>query len=270
MPPLPVFDDMASEFIEHLWESGEPKSSANYAVAALHYFRPETKHHLPWSWKLVKVWNQLEVPQRATPLSPELLMSFAGEAFKWRQMELGWLLVVGFTLFLRTGELLNLKAQDIFLHGNQGVIYLAPSKGAKRLFLPLERVEVHEQITFTALRALLKGKQAGDRLWPYSRQRFMGYWHDLVHALDLDGKNFFPYSLRRGGASSAYRAGASLDTLVTRGRWQHIATARIYLDTALQALMAFSLPPATHRRLHRAQAEFRRVSQAGAHGTGLG
>ena len=89
---------MVAEYVEHLWEEGAPKSAANYVVAAIQFYRPECKHHLAWSWKLVKVWNQLEVPQRATPLSPELLMAFAGQVFRWQQFELGWLLVVGFTV----------------------------------------------------------------------------------------------------------------------------------------------------------------------------
>ena len=80
-------------YVEHLWEEGAPKSSANYVVAAIQFYRPESKHHLAWLWKLVKVWNQLEVPQRATPMTPELLMAFAGQAFCWQQFELGWLLV---------------------------------------------------------------------------------------------------------------------------------------------------------------------------------
>ena len=266
LPLLPVFDDMVSEYIEHLWESGSPKSAANYVVAAIQFYRPETKHHLTWSWKLVKVWNQLEVPQRATPLTPELLMAFAGQAFKWQQWELGWLLVVGFTLFLRTGELLQIKAQDVVMGDRAGVLYLPPSKGGKRLFLPLERIEMAEQITFQAFRALLQKKQPGDLLWTGSRQRFMSLWHSLVDALHLQGCNFYPYSLRRGGASSAYRAGSSLDQLVTKGRWQHVTTARVYLDTGLQALATLTLPQAARPKLQRATAYFQSVSQSGTRG----
>ena len=166
LPPLPVFDDMVSEYIEHLWESGAPKSAANYVVAAIQFYRPETKHHLTWSWKLVKVWNQLEVPQRATPLTPELLMAFAGQAFKWQQWELGWLLVVGFTLFLRTGELFTKSKPKMWSWAIEpGCFTCHPLKVAKRLFLPLERIEMAEQITFQAFRALLQKKQPGDLLW---------------------------------------------------------------------------------------------------------
>ena len=38
-----------------LCKSGEPKSYANYTLAAIQHFRPQVKQHLPWSWKLVKV-----------------------------------------------------------------------------------------------------------------------------------------------------------------------------------------------------------------------
>lgn len=70
LPAFEVLDDMVAEFVEALWEQGEPKSQANYTLAAIQHFKPQSKHHLPWSWRLVKVWNSLELPQRATPLSP--------------------------------------------------------------------------------------------------------------------------------------------------------------------------------------------------------
>ena len=35
--------------------------------------------------------------------------------------------------------------------------------------------------------------------------------------------------------------------LVSKGRWQHLHTARIYLDTSLQALAATTLPSAFQR-----------------------
>ena len=165
------------------------------------------------------------------------------------------------SLCLRTGELLQIKAQDVVIGSSAGVLYLPPSKGGKRLLLPLERVEMSERITFKAFNALLRGKQPGDPLWSGTRQQFMSLWHSLVDALKLQNCNFFPYSLRRGGASSAYRAGSSLDQLVTKGRWQHVSTARVYLNTGLQALMTLSLPPAARPQITKATAHFRAVSQ---------
>ena len=266
LPEWTVFDDMVAEYIESLWEDGEPKSLANYTLAAIQFYRPEVKHRLPWSWKLVKVWNKVEVPQRAAPLSPDLLMAFAGQAFRWKNFDLGWLLVIGFTLFLRTGELLNIKAQDVVPRGNSGVLFLPSTKGAKRALIPLERVEICEKSTVQAFRYLLQGRQPGDLLWTESRATFMSLWHSLVSSLKLFNCNFFPYSLRRGGATSAYRAGSSLDQLVTKGRWQHVSTARLYLDTGLQALSTFQLPKEAIPGIRRARETFLSVSQVGTRG----
>eukprot|EP00438_Fugacium_kawagutii_P014155 Skav213268 [mRNA] locus=scaffold2944:31681:35312:+ [translate_table: standard] len=266
LPSFEAFDDMVAEYIESLWDQGEPKSCANYTLAALQFYRPQLKHHLPWSWKLVKVWNTLELPQRATPLSPELLMALSGQALRWHQPTFAWLLVIGFTLFLRTGELLSIQVKDVVITHAGGVLYLPPSKGGKRNLLPLERVEICEKSTIHAFNQLLRNKSPGDYLWDQSRGQFMSLWHSIIDSLKLDGLQYFPYSLRRGGATSAYKAGSSLDQLVSRGRWAHVQTARLYLDTGMQALAAISLPATAHPLLHRATAAYLAANQVGTRG----
>ena len=42
-----IFDEMVGEIIEELWQSGATKSSANYTLAAIQYFRPQTKTRMP-------------------------------------------------------------------------------------------------------------------------------------------------------------------------------------------------------------------------------
>lgn len=193
-------------------------------------------------------------------------MALSGQALRWHQDEFAWLLVVGFTFFLRTGELLQIQAKDVVLTSKGGVLYLPPSKSGKRNFLPLERIEITEQATIRAFTTLLKTKAAGDYLWAASRQNFMTLWHSLIASLKLEGMNYLPYSLRRGGATSAYRAGSSLDQLVSRGRWAHVQTARLYLDTGLQALASITLPAAAQLLLRTATAAFAAANQTGARG----
>eukprot|EP00435_Cladocopium_sp_Y103_P072274 s233_g39.t1 len=245
LPDFEEFDEMVAEFIEMLWETGEPKTQANYTLAAIQHFRPQAKHHLPWSWKLVKVWNQVEMPNRATPMSPEIAIAFAGLAFKWKQPIFGWLVLVGYALFLRTGELLALGPSDVTLAQSRAVVFVRSSKGTKRSFLPLERLEVTESTALQALRALLRLRRGQSTFWPESRRSFLETWHSLVAGLKLPPGFYKPYSLRRGGATSCYKNGATLDELVTKGRWQHLHTARVYLDTGLQALATLQLPTAS-------------------------
>lgn len=90
LPEFDEFDNLVAEYIEFLWENGNPKSEASYALASIQFHRPQTKHRLPWSWKLVKTWHQVELPTRATPLTPNLLLSLAGQCFIWKQVRVGW------------------------------------------------------------------------------------------------------------------------------------------------------------------------------------
>ena len=46
-------DPVLSSYIEFMWEDGEPKSYANYAVASVQFHLPAARRHLPFSWKLV-------------------------------------------------------------------------------------------------------------------------------------------------------------------------------------------------------------------------
>ena len=270
LPEASFFDEMVGEFIEHLWEEGDTKSEASYTLAAIQFFRPQSKGHLQWSWKLAKAWNKIELPTRATPLTPDLLMSLAGQCFRWKQDNMGWLLVLGFSMFLRTGEILNVRRKDVILpkDGSEPILLLEDTKTSKKNFLPLEKLGVDEKICAVALDHLCRHLEPGDRLCQHTNYVFRKLWANLLEYFGLTKLGYMPYSLRRGGATSAYKAGVSLDVLVTKGRWQHVATARLYLDQGLQSLAQVSLPQATLSKLHQARRSFVTVSQQGTRGRG--
>ena len=201
------FDDLAAEYIEFLWETGEPKSYANYTLAAIQYYKPQARQHLPWSWKLCKIWNQVEMPTRATPLTPRVMLAFAGAALQRHQPIFAWLVVVGFALFLRTGEILQLSPRDITLGKDKAVIFVEGSKGSKKKILPLERLEIEEPTALFAVKTLLQLHHSKNAFWSGSRRSFMDTWHSIAAALRLPTGLYKPYSLRRGGATSAYKTG---------------------------------------------------------------
>ena len=97
--------------------------------------------------------------------------------------------------------------------------------------------------------------------------QFRSLFKSLLTALGLENLGYMPYSLRRGGVTSAYRQGIPLmDTLVTQGRWQHLPTARIYIDAGVQAMAQIVVPPRTQARCKAMQQHFVSVSQTGARG----
>eukprot|EP00435_Cladocopium_sp_Y103_P054777 s1675_g18.t1 len=263
-------DEKAAEYVEFLWEDGAPKSAASYALASLQFFQPQTKNHLVWAWKLVKTWNQVELPTRATPFSPEVLLGLVGQAFKWKQYRFGWLLVLGFSGFLRTSELLHLQRKDVVFSdkpaAKEAILLLADTKGTKRNFLPLDKVVLQEKLAIQAVQNLCRGLKPGDTLSQQTVSQFRSLFKSLLEVLNLDKLGYMPYSLRRGGVTSAYRQGMSLDTLVTMGRWQHLPTARLYIDAGLQSLASLSLPSQTLAKCAALRHYFRTVSQDGTRG----
>ena len=101
-------DRWLSEYVEFLWKDGELKSYANYAVASVRHYVPEARRRLGMTWKLVSTWNRTEMPLRALPLTPEMLLSFAGQLLKRGWKEFSYVIVVAFSCFLRTGEMFRL------------------------------------------------------------------------------------------------------------------------------------------------------------------
>ena len=147
---------------------------------------------------------------------------------------MGWLLVLGFAGFLRTAELIHLKKKEVVMGTQAGhqeaVLLLEGTKGTKRNLLPFDKVVIHEKLALQAVQFLCKGLQPGDCLSQMSNYKFRALFKSLVEALGLSDLGYMAYSIRRGGVTSAYRQGVPLDTLVTQGRWQHLPTARLYID----------------------------------------
>ena len=71
-------DDLLSSFIEKLWEDGDTKTMASYALASVQYHRPAIKGHLQQSWKLLSLWTKLEQPMTPNCCWPSRGCYFGG------------------------------------------------------------------------------------------------------------------------------------------------------------------------------------------------
>lgn len=252
------------DFIEFLWSDGEPKSYANYAVASVQYYVPECKRQLTKSWKLVSTWNKIELPARVVPIAAEVLLAIAGLFEKWRWRRLSLMLVVAYSTFLRTGEIFRIRRENVVLGGpNQpAVIFLQDTKTSQRKQILWEKVLVKEPLAIDCLVELCNGWPKPQLLIQESVFQFRKIWKDSVDALHLSQWKILPYSIRRGGATSAYKRGMSFEELMQQGRWSNVSTARIYLDEGLQEMQSFSLTPPTRALLQQALSVFHRCKPA--------
>ena len=183
--------------------------------------------------------------------------SRTGFGLCWRLVEMA-MAAAGF----RTGEMIQLVRKDVILpkhKGQSAIIFLHDTKTAKRNILTSEKVLISEQSGIDCLRALCQRRKSDEKLVDFSPAAFRALWKAVVIHLGLESFNYLPYSLRRGGATSAYAQGMKFDQLLTKGRWKHVSTARIYLDQALQEYTALVPPPAVSRRVRAASRRFAAV-----------
>lgn len=237
------------EFIESLWHEGEPKAFASDTISGLGHFIPGCKRSLVGSWRLHGSWSRAELPDRALPLTPLMTYALAQMAFEHGWQDLCLLILLGFTVFARTGELFQAKAGDFILDKNlkRGVWSLPLTKSGQRAGTK-ESLTLEDGWLLTAIHRYCRHLHPGDCLRQCSPQLMRVRFKQLLKEAKLpDGFAF--YSLRRGGATHAFRRTNNLSWVCMVGRWSHEKTARIYLTDALAQLTEINLSESTRRRL---------------------
>ena len=247
-------DAAASQFFEALWADGCGRAEASYLLASIQYMVPTLRHSLPLSWRLVKTWHKHELPTRAVPLDAATALAYAGLFWAWNEPRMAAGILIGFDFFLRTGELFLLRRTHVELFAQTASLQLLQTKSSS-LKIHSERLMSWDRAAFIAIRFLVAGLQPNDYLIPFSAQRFRTLWHRATKFLLLSEFNIQHYSLRRGGAATAFRHGIPFETIMVRGRWSHQRTCRIYLDEALQQSSLLQFTPATLARLRWARAQ---------------
>lgn len=246
-------DLVVSDYLEHLWAIGKGRSFGSTILAAIQDQQPHLKGKLKLSWRLMKTWVTQEVPNRAPPLSLDALHLMVGYSLFKGQPLFALSLLVGFHALLRTGELLGLCARHVSVSGPKGpaVISLGLTKAGKRQGAA-ESVTINSE---DVCRRLHQWKVA---VHPNSSLTGSSYaWRkqfsSVLTATGLDHFDFRPYSLRRGAATHYFQLYGNFDKLLIMGRWQAVATARIYINSGLAVLAEMTFPWTSFSRNLRSQ-----------------
>lgn len=236
-----LMDSVVSDYLESLWAKGLGRTVASNTLAALQDSQPRLKGHLPQSWRLLKTWVTHEVPNRAPPFPLEVLETMVGYClFKQRPL-MALSLLLGFHGLLRTGEILSLKSSQVMVTGPKGpaVISLGLTKSGKRQGAA-ESVTIHFEDLCRRLRQWVSCCRVSTPLCQ-SSYSWRGEFNSILSNLGFDTWDFRPYSLRRGGATHAFKLHGSFDKLLVQGRWQSSKTARLYLNEGLAVLAEMRL-----------------------------
>ena len=190
---------------------------------------------MPVARQFFSNWKSIHVPRQAVPLPASIALALAGVALEVKEPNLALVLLVGFTAFLRTGEMVNLRFTQMQVNELNGQIILAlpASKTSKN---KMESVAVTDPL-LASLAAHAAAKAQQDSLLSLTANQFRRQLSLLLGVLQLEDSNFTGYSIRRGGASHAFATGQHFDQLLVTGRWQSVKTARQYLDSGRAALV---------------------------------
>jgi len=233
-------DRQLMEYVEHLWDTGDSRSVANYTLAAVQHFL-NVRSRFVGAWSLISAWQRMELPVRTPPLPVLVLTGMAGWALQRGRLDFTACLLVGFAGFLRTGEVLTLTRDLVVFDGPQSAVLVLPhTKMSERRGGP-ERVPITDPTAVDYLRRRCARLRPGERIFSGSGGHFRELFRTALADLHLSNYGFQPYSLRRGGATHAYRTSQNLPHVMFVGRWAHVATARIYVQEGLVRLNEFAL-----------------------------
>lgn len=231
-----LLDPLLSDYIEYLWSQGEGRSLACDTIAALQDKDPHIRRYLAACWRLLKTWSSHELPNRAPPLTEEAVQTLAGHALFNSNSDFALSPLLGFYGLLRTGELLGLRNGDISQSGptSVAVISLGLTEGGQRMGAN-ESCTITEEDTLRRLWHWKQRHQKGDMLCS-SPSVWRKMFNQTIESLSLEKYQYWPYSLRRGGATFYFQKHGQLDRLLIQGRWQSSRTARLYLNGGLAIL----------------------------------
>ena len=174
------------------------------------------------------------------------LFALAHYAIQHNDLIFAGLLLLGFFAMLRTGELLQVTADDLILTGSKGLVGLYNTKTGKR-HAAAEVVAFDDPFTLdTLLELVALKKQQGLRhtpLWILSAAAFRYRFAHYVKRFDLTTHCFRPYSLRRGGATALFQSCGSMETVLLKGRWNSPQVGKIYIQDGLSFLPGLTFTP---------------------------
>ena len=244
-------DECMAEFINVLYQEGESVSHAGWLLSGMKRFLPRVRRDLMTAQQFYNNWVRDHTPVRAVPFPWVVVRTMSGLALHEDHPDVALLLLLGFSFFLRSMEMLRLEMTDVVVDEFRGTTFVAlhqtKTSGHYQQSLVFQNPQL--AVLVSALKRKLPPEGV---IWRYSVNTFRQCFHVLLEAVHVAPLNFSLYSLRRGGATYSYIQSHNLDKVARQGRWKDHRTAKIYLDDARAALIQMELPPEFHQKAREA------------------
>ena len=246
--------DSATRYLEECWADGDPLSLVGDTLSGISHFCPDLKPALKDAWRYYRAWRAKEIPTRAPPLLEFIVKAMAHEAITKDNARLGFIFLLSFDIYLRPSEALGLRAMDFtFEKGCRSmVLNLGYTKAGQRRGQK-EVVTCRNPDLCVLAKLLLKGMAPGEYVYLKKAYSYRHEFYQVLKDIGLEGLHFKPYSLRRGGATAAFRSGQTWEQIAEVGRWTAHQTMRIYVADAMAELTSYDIPKHVVVSLKRAE-----------------
>lgn len=222
-------DAAVGEYINTLYQEGDSLAHAGHLLSGLKRFCPGMRLGLPTASQYFRNWQRVHRPERAIPISWDLLQAMAGLCLTLGHLRVALLLYIGYFCFLRTSEMMSLQCLHLIPDRRSArvtvIVPFAKTSEGNPQVLIFKDARVHK-LTLTVLNAC--GSQ--DYLWSSTSTQFRSFWICLLEAVGFSSEDYLPYGIRRGGATWFFLTTGSMDATLHRGRWSCSKTARMYID----------------------------------------
>ena len=210
------------------------------------------------AWDVATQWKLAEPPRLCPPLPRALLRAMVGLCRVWGWPVMAALLLAGFTMFLRPGELLTARRCDRSLPSGrlerEGDAFLSIPAPKNRRTYPTQHARWSDRAT-VKMSVFSRGLHSTDPLTTFGHSGFRTRWNHILTALGVPlarapaGFNLTPACLRGSGATDFYIATEDVPRVFWRGRWRQASSAERYLQAAAASIVLASLPAAAREQV---------------------
>jgi integrase len=238
-------DDTFAEYVEFAYETGVSLSRAEYALHGLCNVIPRAKPFMMLSRQQLRGWRKSTVKNPHPPLTWGLACAIATRLALTGHIRYAVGLLLSFDCFLRVGELVALRREDIAIPGEARVddgydklgVRLRQTKTGPNKF-----VSVHFESVASLLRDVVLDTKKGGRLFPFSASSFRYHMKKACRELGLSDR-YVPHSLRHGGATYWFTVlGKPINDVMTRGRWAVVKSAEHYIQSGAAIMLSVDVP----------------------------
>jgi len=158
------------------------------------------------------------------------------------------LLRVGWFGVLRVKEITSLIRSDIYFTDDSVVLAIRSPKNRSSMGKSQFTV-ITDAAIISWLKWITSGLAPTTRVWPGPSSAFSRIFKMVLSYLGLESLKLTAGSIRPGGVTAKYLAGANSIQLLEAGRWASEASMRIYVQEAMSHLVLSQIPSTQSSRL---------------------